>query len=308
MTPAYIDTVRLLLAIAPTVFASCRFAMKGGTALNLFVQDMPRLSIDIDVVHVDHVPDREAALKTISAELAAMKAGLKAEGYRATLPTSPRGDEVKLVVGNAATQVKVEVNFVFRGSVLPVETRPLVATAQDLFTTDVALPVLATAELYGSKLVAAMDRQHPRDIFDVLHMLDRFGWQELFVDCFVAYLAGHNRPVHEVLFPKIKPLEPAFSNEFVGMTREDVGLDALLTVQARLIAELPRRLAERQRSFLLSLVRAEPDWTLLPFPHLQELPALKWKLLNLNKLKQSDAPRFRAQADELAVRMNHADG
>jgi predicted nucleotidyltransferase component of viral defense system len=211
MTPDYIDTVRLLLAIAPTVFASGRFAMKGGTALNLFVQDMPRLSVDIDVVYVDHRPDREAALRIISAELVTMKAALKAKGYRATLPANTQGDEVKLVVGNDATQVKVEVNFVFRGSVLPVETRSLVATAQDLFTTDVAIPVLATPELYGSKLVAAMDRQHPRDIFDVLHMLDRFGWQGQFVDCFVAYIAGHNRPVHEVLFPKTKPLEPAFS-------------------------------------------------------------------------------------------------
>jgi len=308
MTPDYVDTVRLLLAIAPTAFASGRFAMKGGTALNLFVQDMPRLSVDIDLVYVDHVPDREAALKTISAELFTMKAALKAKGYRATLLTNMQGDEVKLIVGNDATQVKVEVNFVFRGSVLPVETRTLVATAQDLFTTDVALPVLATAELYGSKLVAAMDRQHPRDIFDVLHMLDRFGWQELFADCFVTYLAGHNRPVHEVLFPKIKPLEPVFSNEFVGMTREEVSLDALLAVQARVIAELPRQLTERQRSFLLSLVRAEPDWKLLPFPHLQELPALKWKLLNLAKLKKSDTARFRAQADELASRLDNING
>ena len=303
MTPDYVDTVRLLLAIAPTVFASGRFAMKGGTALNLFVQDMPRLSVDIDVVYVDHGSDREAALKTISAELAAMQAAFKAKGYRAALPANPQGDEVKLVVGNGATQVKIEVNYVFRGSVLPVETRSLVAKAQDLFTTDVALPMLATAELYGGKLVAAMDRQHPRDIFDVQHMLDRFGWQELFVDCFVAYLAGHNRPVHEVLFPKAKPLEPAFSNEFVGMTREEVTLDTLLAVQGRLIAELPQQLIERQRSFLLSLVRAEPDWTLLPFPHLQELPALKWKLLNLAKLKKSDATRFRSQADQLASRM-----
>jgi len=308
VTPDYIATVRLLLAIAPAVFASGRFAMKGGTALNLFVQDMPRLSVDIDVVYVDHRPDREAALQTISAELAAMKAALKAKGYRATLPTNTQGDEVKLVVGNDATQVKVEVNFVFRGSVLPVETRLLVDTAQDLFTTDVATPVLATPELYGSKLVAAMDRQHPRDIFDVMHMLDRFGWQELFVDCFVAYLAGHNRPVHEVLFPKTKPLEPAFSHEFAGMTREAVSLKALLVAQARLIEGLPRQLNERQRSFLLSLVRAEPDWSLLPFPHLQELPALKWKMLNLAQLKKSDAKRFRAQADELARLMANVHG
>jgi len=308
MTPAYVDTVRLLLAIASTVFASNRFAMKGGTALNLFVQDMPRLSVDIDVVYVDHVPDREAALRTISAELTTMQTALKAMGYRAALPANTQGDEVKLVVGDGTTQVKVEVNFVFRGSVLPVEMRSLVATAQDLFTTDAALPVLATAELYGSKLVAAMDRQHPRDVFDVQHMLDQFGWQELFVDCFVAYLAGHNRPVHEVLFPKTKPLEPAFSNEFVGMTREEVSLDALLAVQARLIAELPQQLSDRHRSFLLSLARAEPDWTLMPFPHLQELPALKWKLLNLAEIKRRNSTKFQAQADELAARLDNVHG
>ena len=98
-------------------------------------------------------------------------------GPSAHLPANAEGDVVKLLVSNEAAQVKVEVNFVFRGTVLPVETRSLVATAQDLFTTDLAVPVLATAELYGSKLVAAMDRQHPRDIFDVMHMLDQFGWR-----------------------------------------------------------------------------------------------------------------------------------
>jgi hypothetical protein len=55
------------------------------------------------------------------------------------------------------------------------------STAQDIFTTDITLPVLDTAELYGGKLVAAMDRQRPRDIVDVLKMIDRFGWQPSFV-------------------------------------------------------------------------------------------------------------------------------
>ncbi|MFM2073902.1 MAG: hypothetical protein RJB34_207 [Pseudomonadota bacterium] len=43
MNPAYVQTVNLLLDIAPTVFQTPRFAIKGGTALNLFVQDMLRL-------------------------------------------------------------------------------------------------------------------------------------------------------------------------------------------------------------------------------------------------------------------------
>jgi hypothetical protein len=206
MNQNYIDTVRLLLAIAPAVFASGRFAMKGGTALNLF-------------------------------------------------------------------------------------------------TTDLAVPVLATAELYGSKLVAAMDRQHPRDIFDVMHMLQRFGWQPEFIDCFVVYLAGHNRPVHEVLFPKVKPLEAAFTNEFAGMTREMIELDTLVQWQARLLQELPQQLTPSHRDFLLSMVRGDPVWELMPMPHLRELPAVQWKLMNLSQLKKNNVTSFAAQHQLLAQRL-----
>jgi len=302
MNQTYIDTVRLLLAIAPAVFASGRFAMKGGTALNLFVQEMPRLSVDIDLVVVDHRLDRHAALQAIGQELAAVQAALAGQGYRAHLPANAEGDDVKLVVSNETAQVKVEVNSVFRGTALPVETRSLVATAQDLFTTDLAVPVLATAEIYGSKLVAAMDRQHPRDIFDVMLMLDQFGWQASFVDCFVVYLAGHNRPVHEVLFPKTKPLEPAFTNEFAGMTRDPIELDMLAPVRGRLFQELPQQLTPAHRDFLLSLVQGAPAWELMPMQHLRELPALKWKLMNLAKLKKSSAERFAAEHQLLAER------
>ena len=139
-------------------------------------------------------------------------------------------------------------------------------------------------------------------MFDVLHMLDKFGWQQPFIDCFVTYLAGHNRPVHEVLFPKTKPLEPAFTNEFAGMTRDSVALEALNEVQATLLRQLPQQLTPTHRDFLLSLVRGEPAWELMPFEHLRELPALKWKVLNLAKLKKSNAKRFEAQQHALAER------
>jgi hypothetical protein len=302
MNQEYIDTVRLLLDVAPAVFKPPRFAMKGGTALNLFVQDMPRLSVDIDVVFTDHALDREAALQAISADLTTVKSAIAAMGHRAVLPMTKSGDDVKLLVEGGMSRVKIEVNFVFRGTVLPVARKPLVQAAQDLLTTELVVPVLETAELYGSKLVAAMDRQHPRDIFDVMRMLDKFGWQSSFVDCFVAYLAGHNRPMHEVLFPTTLPLEPAFTREFTGMTREPIALETLQRIQKQVIAELPRMLTASHRAFLLSLARAEPAWDLLPFKHLQQLPALQWKLLNLQKLKSSSPARCTAQHDELATR------
>lgn len=304
MNHDYIDTVRLLLDVAPAVFQSRRFAMKGGTALNLFVQDMPRLSVDIDVVLTDHTLDREAALQAIAADLNTVKSAISALGHRAVLPATKSGDDVKLLVEGNGVRVKIEVNIVFRGTVLPVAQTALIQTAQDLFTTEVVVPVLDTAELYGSKLVAAMDRQHPRDIFDVMKMLERFGWQSSFVDCFVAYLAGHNRPMHEVLFPRKQPLEPAFTNEFAGMTRDAIALTSLEQTQEQLIAELPRALTSSHRDFLLSLAHVEPAWELMPFAHLQELPALQWKLLNLRELKARNPDGFAAQHEALAKKLN----
>lgn len=303
MTPTYIDTVQLLLDIAPAVFESPYFAMKGGTALNLFVQDMPRLSVDIDVVFTDHTLPRDKALATIGQELAAAKARVEQLRYVAEVRQNKNGDEAKMFVTSERAQVKVEVNFVFRGTVLPVVHRSLTPATQELFSTNVTLPLLDTPELYGSKLVAALDRQHPRDLFDVQNMVEMFGGlPEVFVDCFVAYLAGHNRPVHEVLFTTKQPLQAAFENEFDGMTSHPVTLASLEATRDWLFHQLPRSLTANHRQFLLSLVRAEPNWNLMPFPHLQELPGIRWKLMNLEKLQSKRPEAFALQHDELASR------
>ncbi|MGC5808866.1 nucleotidyl transferase AbiEii/AbiGii toxin family protein [Ralstonia pseudosolanacearum] len=133
------------------------------------------------------------------------------------------------------------------------------------------MPTLHEAELYGSKLVAALDRQHPRDLFDVMHMYALFGLREDIVDAFVGYLAGHNRPIHEVLFGPKHSMAEVYETDFVGMTLETVGLDVLEATQGRLHRELPAALTENHRQFLLSLVRAEPDWSLMPYEHLRDL-------------------------------------
>jgi len=81
MNRSYVDTVNLMLDVAPHVFRGPHFAMKGGTALNLFVHDMPRLSVDIDVVFVDRLPPREVALKTIKDELTRLSDELQSKGF-----------------------------------------------------------------------------------------------------------------------------------------------------------------------------------------------------------------------------------
>ena len=302
MDKSYVDTVRLLLEAAPEVFRAGCFAMKGGTALNLFVQDMPRLSVDIDVVYVAHQKSRDVALREIGAELTALQQRLRSRGLEAEIAASKTGDETKLFARRGRQQVKIEINYVFRGTLLPTEQRPLVKAASDLFTTSLTVPTLAVSELYGSKVVAAMDRQHPRDFFDVHGMFHRFGLSSEIVACFVCYLAGHTRPVHEVLFSRDLNLTAIFENEFVGMERELVTLAELQAIRERLRRELTGSLTAAQKEFLLGLVTGSPTWDLMPFPHLAQLPAVQWKLQNLARLKKSNPAKFKLQADELQKR------
>jgi hypothetical protein len=302
MDKSYVDTVRLMLEVAPEVFASGRFAMKGGTALNLFVQDMPRLSVDIDVVFIPHRTPRETALAEIASELSALKTRINRRGIKAEIASSKTGDETKLLARRDRIEVKIEINHVFRGTLLPVETRSLTKTASDLFTTALSVPTLAVAELYGSKLVAAMDRQHPRDLFDVHGMFNRFGLTPEIVECFVGYIAGHNRPVHEVLGSRDIELARPFENEFAGMEREPVSLKVLGDARVRLRRELAASLTANHKRFLVGLVAGEPPWEAMQCRHLAELSAIQWKLQNLARLKRTNATKFQAQADELRRR------
>ncbi|HCT3651767.1 TPA: nucleotidyl transferase AbiEii/AbiGii toxin family protein [Pseudomonas aeruginosa] len=299
MDKTYADTVRLLLAIAPEVFANDIFAMKGGTAINLFVRDMPRLSVDIDVVYLPWQTPRDEALQAINQELAAIATRLAPLGVQTRRVRAEDLGDTKLIVENESSQVKIEVNVVFRGSVLPVERRPLSAKTSDLFGVEFELPVLAPDELYASKLVAALDRQHPRDLFDVWQLFESGDLSDGMVECFVVYLAGHNRPTHEVLFGNDKDIAGEYQRAFVGMTEVDCSLGMLLDARARLRRELPQRLSIAHKQFLSGLVRAEPDWSRVQCPHAAQLPALRWKLNNLETFRKKRPKDFAAQAAAL---------
>ena len=186
MNKSYVETVRVLLESLLVIFEAPHFAVKGGTAINLFFQGMPRLSVDIDVVYTDHTATRPAALKAIGDELEKARQKLLKLGLEAEVSATKDGDEIKVFIQCGRILVKVEVNHVFRGTVLPVETRPLHSEARRIFTTDLSAPVLATAELYGSKLVAALDRQHPRGIFDVRGLYETTGLTPNVIECFVC--------------------------------------------------------------------------------------------------------------------------
>jgi hypothetical protein len=302
MDRAYIETARLMLLVAPQVFRAPDFAMKGGTALNIFLHDMPRLSVDIDVAFTNHTVSRGEALQTIRRELQALCERLETLGVKGTPVGTEDSEDVKILVSRGTVNAKIEVNYNFRGTLIPPRAVRITESARRVFAADFSIPALAKEELYGGKLVAALDRQHPRDFFDVREMFFGGHFDPGVVDCFVCYLAGHNRTVHDVLFSTDKNFSAIYEEQFVGMTARPVSISELEQARADLRAALDLHLQDRHKQFLLGLVRLEPEWDLMPFAHLRELPALKWKLLNLEQLRHRNPKRFKLQSTELARR------
>ncbi len=299
MNAVYLETARLLTQVAPLVFVDDTFALKGGTAINLFIRDMPRLSVDLDLAFLDYTLPREQALARINEAILQAGERLKKRGFQIYIPPAAAG-ETKLLVRKDRIEVKIEVNFVLRGTVQPVRQASLMPVASDVLMADLEIPVVSLEDVYGGKLVAALDRQHPRDLFDVMQLFAHEGITLGIRRAFVVYLACHNRPVHEVLFPQLKNIEHDYQHNFVGMTTDPVPLDILLATRDRMITELQTGLDDNERQFLLSLVAGEPTWSLLGIDHLEHLPAIRWKLQNLAQLKKSNAKKFAEQLGALA--------
>lgn len=294
--PRYDAQVRLLLRCLPEISQHPCLALKGGTAINLFVQDLPRVSVDIDLTYLPLKPRREA-LQEIHGTLRTLKASIeqRVPGSRVRESRS-RHYVVKLLVSTNDAMVKIEPNLILRGSVHAPEDRDLCLTAQERFGAFVSVQMLSTADLYGGKLCAALDRQRPRDLFDVKLLLDDTGITPEIRRAFVVYLAGHDRPMNELLAPKLKDIGRLYVDQFVGMTRNEVSLDDLLQIQRDLANTLVRALDDAEREFLVSIKRGEPEWDRLGIEHLAQLPAIQWKLINVRKM---DPVKHKAALDRL---------
>ncbi|MFA5687993.1 MAG: nucleotidyl transferase AbiEii/AbiGii toxin family protein [Kiritimatiellales bacterium] len=282
--PAYKKQVQLLLEILPLIQQHKNFALKGGTAINLFIQDMPRLSVDIDLAWLPLIP-RAEALSGISASLEELTEEISAKLPRSMITKVPvSGVTGRLIVNTPDAQVTIEPNFVFRGALYPTQTRVLCPFAQSEFEQFVEAQTLSLADLYGGKICAALDRQHPRDLFDVHLMFEKFGLTDEIRQAFVIYLAGHHRPMVELLCPNEQPLETLFNSQFSGMTRDAVSVEQLSGIRQQLIKKINSTLIENERKFLLSIKTGEPEWALIPIEHLERLPALQWKIQNIKKM------------------------
>lgn len=280
----YQGQVRLLMRLIPIVARETCFALKGGTAINLFIRNLPRLSVDIDLMYLP-INDRPEALADIDAAMKRIKTSTLAEVPGARVAENVHDSAIlRLLVMAEGTQVKIEVSPVLRGVVHEPSVIPVTEAVEEVFGF-AETSVVSFEDLFAGKLVAALDRQHPRDLFDVRSLFAHEGLSDELREVFLVYLLSHNRPMGEVLSGRFKDLANEYRNGFEGMTEEVVHIEELIEAQQQMIEELIGGMPDEHREFLIGFERGEPDWSLLKIGHVAELPAIRWRQRNLDKLK-----------------------
>ena len=283
----YQKQAELLLRILPYVMREDVFALKGGTAINFFWRDYPRLSVDIDLTYLIE-QDRDLSLVDISDHLSAIETRIKRiiPGIEIQQKLDRNTKSIySLIIRDKDATVKIEPNTVIRGSVYPPVNKKLCAKAEELFELTLTATTLSFEDLYGGKICAALDRQHPRDLFDIKLLFENEGLTDNIRKAFIVYLISHDRPIVELLSPRLKDIKQIFENEFVGMTTEAVRLNDLLYVRTELIKKIKGSLIGDEINFLLSFKSMKPKWELLGIESIENLPAVKWKLMNLGKME-----------------------
>lgn len=280
----YAERVKLRVEILPTLAEEQRFALKGGTAINLFEHDLPRLSVDIDLTWLP-VGDFTSDAREISAALEKIGETLRSGPMRLQVQTS--GTEAagvhRLIASRNRSRVQIETTPVMRGTVHPVRTmRVRPGVERDFGFAEIQ--VLDFADLYAGKLSAALSRQHPRDLFDMQPLLDDGRLDERLWRTFLVYLTCSTKPAAEMLAPQEpRNFEQIFTAHFQGMTAAPVTAASLLDVRARLLTRISELLDASSRAFLESVEREAPDFNLIGLPHAAELPGVQRKLTNLGQ-------------------------
>jgi predicted nucleotidyltransferase component of viral defense system len=278
-SPDYKKQVQLLLSVLPLVAKEKCFALHGGTAINMFHSNMPRLSVDIDLTYLP-VDNRVNSLTGINAALQRIASQIE-ESFPDTI-AQHRQTDAKLIVSNKDAGIKVEANIIKRGCFSPPEMKLLCAEAQQEFDAFCDIQVVEKSHLFGGKICAALDRQHPRDLFDIQQLFKTQQFDDELKKGFIFYLVSSGRPVYEMLFPNLNDQKQAFENQFAGMTRHVFTYDDYTETRLLLIDKIHSSLTAADKQFLVSFEQGIPDWDLYDF---SIFPAVQWKLLNIQHLK-----------------------
>lgn len=286
-TDPFYRQAELVVRILPLVAKHEEFALKGGTAINFFLRDMPRLSVDIDLTYLPRYP-YDVALPAIRRGLDEIVRDIHSAIPRVRF--LPKTDKFRIAADLNGCMVKIEVSPVMRGAVWPVERLEVARSVEKNFGYS-ENPILSFYDLYAGKICAALDRQHPRDLFDIKFLFDHEGLDRKLLSTFLLYLSCHKRPIAELLDPTAKDITKEYKGEFKKMTRSEVSLDTLIGVRDKLVNGLHCSLTDNDKKFLLSVKAKHPDWGLIDAPDCSDLPALKWKIKNLRQMSEDKHKR-----------------
>lgn len=293
MSKDYNKTVKLLLEILPYALKDKRVALKGGTAINLFHRDFPRLSVDIDLCYLP-LESRDQTYNNLHEILTNIKSELESKLKLKVVSNHPLDGkrEAKLIASNESVEVKIEPNYTLRSSLFDPEIKSLSPLAQKEFGIEVDVLCLGLADTFGGKICAALDRQHPRDLFDVKNLLENEGITRDVMDSFIFYLLSHNRPIDELLNPNLKNIESEYKNEFLTMAKVDTPLDELLSTRVNLIKRIRENLSVNDKEFLISFVSNEPDWSKVRNEKIKDFPSVQWKMINQKRMREDKAEKY----------------
>ena len=282
MDELHIEQSRLVLRILPLIRKYPHFCLKGGTALNFFVHNLPRLSVDIDLTYIP-INNRNDALTEITSAMESLKTDIERRfGNSRVVERRTRDGHIRgLLINAEGSSIKIEPNHVIRGTVFDAVTRPLSTAAASLFKAELDFPILSIPDLYGGKICAALDRQHPRDLFDILLMKETIGFHGKIKDALLVYILSHPRPISELIDPNRLDIREMYEKEFMNMTDRSLSLGELESTRENLIREVKSSLTAQDKKFLLSVKTGEPRWELHSCPHIERLPAVQWKVRNI---------------------------
>lgn len=283
--------MNLVLACLPSLNKAQDFALKGGTAINLFLRpDYPRISVDLDLTYLP-IQDRSQSLSGIQDGLKIIGAAIAHAHPQVQIKENySKNNKVisRLDVSLNNTSIKIEPNFILRGSVFaPSKMNVSQKVASTYNSSPVGINVASLADVYAGKICAALDRQHPRDLFDAKLLLEDIGVTQDIKNAFLIYLSSHNRPMHELLEPHLLDQKNAFDVEFKGMENIAVSYDELIKARLDLITALKKAITSDDKEFLLSICSGEPNWSKTPLGNLEKLPGIQWKLINIGVMDKA---------------------
>ena len=290
----YKERVRLLLRIIPIVSKIDCFAIHGGTAINLFVQDLPRYSVDIDITYIP-IQTRVESLLAIKQNLNEVKDKIKTLIHGIVIQEKSN----KLICNYQGISVKIEVNEVKRGLIEDAVVLPLCKAAQDAFSAYCEAKTVSLSQLFGGKIAAALDRQHPRDLFDVKYMFDRIKIFDEVRQGFMFCLLGSDRPISEILSPNLIDQRDALENQFAGMTTIPFSYEDYEKTRLSLIEYINNNLTDRDKQFLISFEEGSPEWEVTNYAKFKEYPSVQWKLLNIKKLTTINPKKHKQEVEKL---------